>query len=153
MQHSPSEWQRRERTGTCHGLVTSLSRHPPVIERRNNKEGATTTHCCRHQPLPSPPCPLLSALAHLDVCLPARDVVALFVLILGLPFYHPPCDMATSSVIPAVTQPWYHKGWHLQLLLCHCDMAIIFQHSSEKKKMMNNNYNKTKTTSIAGEEN
>jgi len=52
-----SEWQRRERTGACHGLVTFLSRHQAVIGEVTKEE----------QPLPiatgSSPCPPLHALS------------------------------------------------------------------------------------------
>lgn len=64
-----------------------------------------------------------------------------------------PCDTAITSILPAVTQPWHQKGWCLELVLHHCDMAVICRHSREKKKVMNNHYSKIWATSNAREEN
>lgn len=48
-----------------------------------------------------------------------------------------PCDPATHSILHDVTQPWYHQGWCLPLVLYCCDVAIIF-HPANKKKRLNN---------------
>lgn len=47
-----------------------------------------------------------------------------------------PTHPATANVLSAVT---HHQGWCLELALYHCDMAIIFHHSAEKKQLNNKN--------------
>ena len=42
LQHSPAEWQRRERTGVCRDLVVSLLGDVAVKDRRINKQSSHT---------------------------------------------------------------------------------------------------------------
>lgn len=117
-----TEWYRREKMGASRGLVTSLS--IMSICNTQEKQGRSSL----------PPLPQQALLSYpLQSSLPSPFELFSAVAILGWcrPFSAHPRQ--TKILLP-LTWLQQHQGWCPESVLCYCDTAIIFLHSSKTKQ-------------------